>query len=170
MYCTVQWSKQRSDCHSNINTQPTGLWTSTRFSWQPEWTWYFTASVLVHVTGGGYNSSPERVRNCSHVMGRYVSQQCQTRTDCCIKPCASNSLDFAVSRKDWIRKRGLKNFQGIFHYPKLFFLLNIFSFASSAFTERTTNFVHISYQLRNTLAPTSCSSSISSYYRLSKIL
>jgi hypothetical protein len=40
---------------------------------------WFLFSFMLGLRGGwGERASYERVRNCSHVMGHYVSQQCQT--------------------------------------------------------------------------------------------
>jgi len=88
--CTARYSEGNVGQVVAVTTpHHTGLWTSTGFSWQPEVASGVNLTgcygfALVHVTVGGNSSSPECVRNCSNVMGRYVSQQCQMRTDCCI--------------------------------------------------------------------------------------
>jgi len=51
---TIQRRKRLIGCHSNKNTQYTGLWNSTGFIWQPEEAsgvdqHVVVASVLVHV-------------------------------------------------------------------------------------------------------------------------
>ena len=48
--------------------------------------------VHVRWVGGGNIASCERVRNCSHVTDRYVSQQCQLRIGRCVRPSALNLL------------------------------------------------------------------------------
>ena len=95
--------KHLIDCHNNSNTQCTGLWSSPGFIWQPEEAsgvdltcccGFCSRSCLVCVVvGGGYFVMSERVRNCSHFTGRYVSQQCQMRTGCSIMPCTFNLLE-----------------------------------------------------------------------------
>ena len=141
----IQQRKHLIGCHSNKNTRYTGLWNSTGFIWQPEEVSGVDRTCscgfcLVHVRfvcreGGDFVMS-ERVRNCSHVMGRYVSQQCQMRICCYIKPYAWNSLQCSIYIKNLILGRGLK------HNKNYFKILNIFSFnicifSSSSLTKRT---------------------------------
>jgi len=90
----IQRRKHLIGCHSNKNTQYTGLWNSTGFGSRTRRSgpnmllWLLFSFMLGLLCGGGDFVISERVRNCSHVMGRYVSQQCQMRISCCAKPCA----------------------------------------------------------------------------------
>ena len=78
--------------------------------------------------GGGYFVMSGRVRNCSHVMGRYVSQQCQMRISCCVKPCAWNSLECSVYAKNLIWGRGLKHNKNYFKILNIFFIQYLYIF------------------------------------------
>ena len=127
-----------------------------------EWTEHVAvASVLVHVrfcVAGGNIVSCERVRNCSHVTGLCVSQQCQLRIGRCVKPCALNSLPcywiscrFYIEREDKkfknvlaekffsLKSSSLLNHALFFKYFNIF-LFNRFGLSTSVFTE-TSDFI-----------------------------
>ena len=114
----LQRRKQPIGWHSKKNTQYVGLWNSTGFVWQPEEAsgldltcccGFCSLSCQVCVQGRGDFVMSERVRNCSHVMGRYVSQQCQTLISCCVKPRAWNSLECSEYAKNLILRKRTEN-------------------------------------------------------------
>jgi len=107
---------------------------------------------------GGNIVSCERVRNCSHVTGLCVSQQCQLRIGRCVKPCALNSLPcywiscrFYIEREDKkfknvlaekffsLKSSSLLNHELFFKYFNIF-LFNRFGLSTSVFTE-TSDFI-----------------------------
>jgi len=102
----------------------------------------FMLGLLGGWGAGGDIASLERVRNCSHVMGRYVSQQCQMRTGCCAKTVRSKFFRiFRMSYRLDLSKR-TESFEILFFFKNIrSFLLNIFTFTSPALTERTNDFI-----------------------------
>ena len=109
VFCALIWTQT----HIPIHTQYTGLWNSPGFNWQPEVMSGVDRTcrcgfcyVHVRLVGGGNIASCERVRNCSHVTDRYVSQQCQLRIGRCVRPSSVNSLRrYQISCRMDVNKR-----------------------------------------------------------------
>ncbi len=150
---TYQYTHSAVGC----GTRPVSIGSRRRWA---EWTEHVAVASVIFMlgwwVGGGNEASCERVRNCSHVTDRYVSQQCQLRIGRCVRPSALNlfpcyqiscrfdmnertNLYETFGRKTFLKSSSLFKLAFLFKYFNKFWF-NRFGLSPSAFTE-TSDFI-----------------------------